>query len=212
MAAIVGMKTLGIVGTVSLLVALAPGAAAHPVDAFAFFTPPLAFPNFLPPISPPSVWLPPLTITAVTADDFATPGFFKGAGDCDDLGEGCMTLPTLNPFTGGPVFAFDCEITSAPGPWLALPAVFLAQDVDSSDTIDSFGPDVIFAMSFVYGSPPGPIPPVLGPAGAYGGGLTIFGGGPFVPGLPIHFIAAHPGFPLTPISALLDLDVTCWAL
>ncbi len=195
---------------VAILTAGAPGAAAHPVDVFNFFAGPVAFPAFIPPFSPPSFMLPTFAISGVTADDTFT-GSFIGAGDCDDVGQACLILPTWNPFIGGPVGAFDCEIVSAAGPWVALPTVFLAQDLNGNNIIET-GADLIMTIGFPYGSPGGPIPPFLGPAGAYGGGFFLIAGGPFIPGMPIHFIAAHPGFPVTPASALLQLGVTCWVM
>lgn len=205
-------QTMIALGCLGLLLGMVPGAAAHPVDGFAFFPGPLGFPNFFPPVTPPSSFLPTITVTDVTAEDVTAFGLFKGAGDCNAIGEACVIFPVWNPFVGAPVVAFDCEITSAVGPWPGLPALFLAQDLDSSRTIDSFGPDLIVSISFLYGSPGGPIPPFVGPAGAYGGGVFATGGGPFIPGIPVHFIAAHPGVPLGPADLFLDLGVDCWVI
>lgn len=178
------------------VVALAPPASAHAADVFLipFVPAPALFP---PPTMPPSFFLPPVTVTDITAIGLAPT---LGAGVCNVAGEACFAWPAWNPVAGAPATAWACQHTGGtlfPGtPGLVI---HLVQSFD--DVLDAG--DVTYSLVA-----PGPLPPF--PGGAFGGDFFApFGplAPPgFFPGMPVHVVPTMGGLPLLGV----DLVITCW--
>jgi hypothetical protein len=191
-----------------LLTLLVPGAAAHPVDGFAFtpfYVVPFGAANCVPGSgvsSPGCLVLPPVTVTGALTNLIVVG--VTGAGACNVAFEACFAWPTWNPFRQAAPLQWWCQVTSHSPNWPAGAAGSIAAHVLYDRTNDDLltSADVVDSALAIG---PLPIPAGSPRAGAWTG--EAFSGGGYPVGSIAHIVVTADGLVPDP---RLDTVVTCW--